>query len=164
MSFSERWHTLLKEAEDLASDATLVTPLTDTRFHITDTQEYRIIIEFLESDDSQPLRHEQFETLSQRIQDTADGFELDRLPPDAEPYAAALMLHPRVEVDVDAGVIRETDALTTTHGLDEEPSGESDRAEPDIEVYADALLLIDALERHDLTAMTDLETNVLINL
>jgi hypothetical protein len=164
MSFSERWHTLLKEAEDLASDATLVTPLTDTRFHITDTQEHRIIIEFLESGDSQPLQREQFETLSQRIQDTADGFELDRLPPDAEPYAAVLMLHPRVEIDVDAGVIRETDAPTTTRGLDEEPSGESDRAEPDIEVYADALLLIDALERHDLTAMTDLETDVLIDL
>jgi hypothetical protein len=164
MSFNERWHTLLKEAEDLASDATLVTPLSDTRFHITEMQEHRIIIGFLDSGDSRPLQREQFETLSRRIQDTADGFELDRLPPDAEPYAAVLTLHPRVEIDVDAGVIRETDGLTTTHGLDEEPSGESDRAEPDIEVYADALLLIDALERHDPTAMADLETNALIDL
>ena len=75
-----------------------------------------------------------------------------------------LHFHPRVEIGVDAGVIRETDAPTTTHGLDEEPSRESDRAEPDIEVYADVLLLIDALERHDLTVMTDLETGILIDL
>lgn len=164
MPFSARWHTLLEEAEDLASDATLVTPLSDTRFHITETQEHRIIIEFLDSGDSRPLQREQFETLSQRIQDTADGFELDRLPPDAEPYAAVLTLHPHVAIDVDAGVIRETDAPTTTHGLDEEPSGETDRAEPDVDVYADALLLIDALERYNPTVMADLETNVLIDL
>ena len=54
--FSEWWHTLLKEAEDLTSAATLVTPLSDTRFHITDTQEHRIIIEFLKSGTSQPLQ------------------------------------------------------------------------------------------------------------
>lgn len=164
MSFSERWHTLLEEAEDLTSDVTLTTPLSDIRFHITDAQEHRIIIEFLDSGDSRPLQREQFETLSQRIQDTADGFELDRLPPDAEPYAAVLTLHPRVEIDTDAGVICETDASATTHGLDEGPSGETDRTEPDIDVYADALLLIDALERHDPTAMADLETDTLIDL
>lgn len=164
MTFSARWHTLLEEAEELASAATLVTPLSDTRFHITDTQEHRIIIEFLESGDSQPLQREQFETLYRRLQDTAGGFDLDRLPPDAEPYAAVLTLHPRIEIDVDAGVLRETDAPTTTHGLNDEPSGETDRAEPDVDVYADALLLIDALERYDPTAMADLETNTLIDL
>lgn len=164
MTFSARWHTLLEEAEDLASDATLVTPLSDTRFHITDTQEHRIIIEFLDSGDSQPLQREQFETLSQRIQDTAGGFEIDRLPPDAEPYATVLTLHPRVEIDADAGVLREADAPTTTHGLDDDPAEAADRAEPDIDVYADALLLIDALERHDPTAMADLEMDTLIDL
>lgn len=162
MPFSARWHTLLEEAEDLASDATLVTPLSDTRFHITDTQEHRIIIEFLDSGNSQPLQREQFETLSQRIQDSTRGFELDRLPPDAEPYAAVLTLHPRIEIDVDAGVIRETNAPTTTHGLNDEPFRETDRA--DIDVYVDALLLIDALERHDPTAMANLETDTLIDL
>lgn len=164
MTFSARWHTLLEEAEELASAATLVTPLSDTRFHITDTQEHRIIIEFLESGDSQPLQREQFETLYRRLQDTAGSFDIDRLPPDAEPYAAVLTLHPRVEIDVDAGVLRETDAPTTTHGLDDEPSEKTDRAEPDADVYADALLLIDALERHDPTAMADLETDTLIDL
>jgi hypothetical protein len=164
MTYSARWHTLLEEAEELASTATLVTPLSDTRFHITDTQEHRIIIEFLESGDSQPLQREQFETLYRRLQDTAGGFDLDRLPPDAEPYAAVLTLHPRIKIDVDAGVLREPDAPTTTHGLNDEPSEQTDRAEPDIDVYADALLLIDALERHDPTAMADLETDGLIDL
>jgi hypothetical protein len=164
MTFSAGWHTLLEEAKELAPAATLVTPLSDTRFHITDTQEHRIIIEFLESGDTQPLQREQFETLYRRLQDTAGGFDLDRLPPDAEPYAAVLTLHPRIEIDVDAGVLRETDAPTTTHGLNDEPSEQTDRVEPDIDVYADALLLIDALERHDPTAMADLETDALIDL
>ncbi|SEP15410.1 hypothetical protein SAMN04487948_11728 [Halogranum amylolyticum] len=38
------------------------------------------------------------------------------------------------------------------------------RVEPDLDVYADMLLLIDALERHDSTALAECETPVLINL
>lgn len=45
MPFSVSWYTLLDEAEDLPDGATLVTPLTDDRFRITDTQEHRTIIE-----------------------------------------------------------------------------------------------------------------------
>jgi len=95
MSFSENWHTLLEAAEERSSEATLITPLSHTKFRITDIQEFRVIIEILDSDDSQPLQRDQFETLYRRVQDTDGGFELDRLPPDAEPYAAVLTLHPR---------------------------------------------------------------------
>jgi len=42
MPFSVSWHTLLDEAEELLSDATL----------ITDTQEHRVISEYQESGNS----------------------------------------------------------------------------------------------------------------
>jgi hypothetical protein len=55
MPFGERWHTLLEEAEDLPSDATLITPLSEQRFRIIETQEHRVIIEFRDSGESRPL-------------------------------------------------------------------------------------------------------------
>jgi polyhydroxyalkanoate synthesis regulator phasin len=39
-----------------------------------------------------------------------------------------------------------------------------EREEPDLDVYADALLLIDALERHDVTHLEGAETPALVNL
>ena len=42
---------------------------------------------------------------------------------------------------------------------------ESDRIEPDgLAVYSDSLLLIDALERHNVSDLTELETNILVNI
>ena len=38
-----------------------------------------------------------FATLAERIDDSGDTFNLQRLSPDAEPYAAVLSLHPRYE-------------------------------------------------------------------
>ncbi|MCD2201269.1 hypothetical protein LPA44_15450 [Halobacterium sp. KA-4] len=164
MSFSGNWHTLLEAAEELSPEATLITPLSHTQFRITDIQEHRIIIEILDSDDSQPLQRDQFETLYRRVQDASGGFELDRLPPDAEPYAAVLTLHPQFEIDEDAGILVETDAPTATQVIGEGPTETDDRTEPDVGVYADALLLIDELERHDLTSMDTLDTETLIDL
>ena len=71
MSFSGNWHTLLEAAEELSPDATLITPLSHTNFRITDTQEHRVIIEILDSDASQPLQRDQFETVLQVPQDPA---------------------------------------------------------------------------------------------
>jgi hypothetical protein len=164
MPFSVSWHTLLDEAEELPSDATLITPLSHKRFRITDTQEHRVIIEYQESGDSHPLRREQFETLYRRIQERNGRFELDRIPADAEPYAAVLTLHPRFEIDEKAGVIIETEEPSATHVIDDEESTTEDRVEPDIGVYSDTLLLIDSLERHDLTNLTELDTDALVNL
>ena len=65
MPFSASWHTLLEECDALSEGATLVTPLTDKRFRITDTQEHRIIIRFEESNNSEPLQREQFATLAE---------------------------------------------------------------------------------------------------
>lgn len=167
MPFSVSWHTLLEEAEDLPGDATLITPLSHERFRITDTQEHRVLIEFVEGDGTRPLQREQFETLYERIQDAYGGFELDRIPPDAEPYASVLSVHPRFEIDEEAGEIRESEEPTETLVVDPDEEGPLDpdeRTEPDVGVYADALLLIDALERLELEPLEDEETEALVDL
>jgi len=169
MPFSASWHTLLDELDELPDGATLITPLSHDRFHVSDVQEQRVIIEFLDRDidETRPLQRDQFETLYRRITDEPDGFDLDRLPPDADPYPAVLSLHPRFEIDEDRGVIGETEGPTTSQLLDsgdEAETTEEERTEPDLDVYADALLLIDALERHEVEVLEDMETGALVNL
>ena len=169
MPFSVSWHTLLDELEDLPEGATLITPLSHKRFRITDVQEHRVVIEFVDTDEVRPLQRDQFETLYHRLQDASDGFALDRLPPDADPYPAVLSLHSRFEIDEDSGVITETDSPTSTQlvgtELSEASGAASERTEPEgVDVYADALLLIDALERHDVSNHAELETDTLVNL
>jgi hypothetical protein len=166
MSFSVSWHTLLEEADDLPADAVLVTPRSETPFRITDTQEHRIIIDYVEKDETRPLQRDQFETLFRRVSDEpTQSFDLDRLPPDAEPFAAVWSLHPRMEVDDDDGVIRQTDLETTTQlATTGGEDAEVERKEPELEVYSDALLLTDALERHDMTDPATIETDALVDL
>jgi ubiquinone biosynthesis protein UbiJ len=166
MSFSVSWHTLLDEADDLAADAVLVTPLSQTPFRISDTQEHRIIIDYVERDETRPLQCDQFETLFRRVGGEPDQeFDLERLPPDADPFAAVWSLHPRMEVDEDAGVIRQTDLETTTQvATTGEAHEETERTEPDLQVYSDALLLTDALERYDIETVGDVETETLVDL
>jgi len=166
MSFTVSWHTLLDELDDLPESATLITPLSHQRFRITDVQDARVIIQFEDRDEKRPLQCDQFETLYRRIEDSPDGFDLDRLPPDADPYPAVWSVHPRFEVDEDAGIITQSEVSTATQvvGAEQEPTDE-ERTEPDgLDVYSDALLLIDALERHDVTTLSELETDALVNL
>ena len=169
MPFSVSWHTLLDELDELPEGSTLVTPLSHNRFRINDVQEQRVVVEFLDRDidEKRPLQREQFETLYRRITEGAGRFELDRLPADADPYPAVLSLHPRFEIDEDQGVIIEKEGPTTSQLLDAEPASETDdqeRVEPDLDVYADALLLVDALERYDVTTPAEIETDALVNL
>jgi len=165
MPFSVSWHTLLDELDDLPDGAELVTPLSHERLRIADVQEHRVVVTFDGSGERVPLQRDQFETLYRRIRDSSGGFDLDRLPPDADPYPAVLSLHPRFEIDEERGVIAEREEPTGTQLADEEPPAvEPERVEPDgIDVYSDALLLVDALERHDVSDLTELETNVLVN-
>lgn len=165
MPFSASWNNLIREADDLPSDATLVTPLSNKHFRITDVQDHRIIIEFEESGNSRPLQRDQFESLYNRIDEAIEGFDLDNIPPGAEPYASVLSLHPRYEVDEQQGVIRETESPTTSQVIEQESEQTDDeRTEPDVSVYSDALLLIDFLEQHELDALEDMDTDALINL
>ncbi|MCQ4334995.1 hypothetical protein KM295_16205 [Natronomonas sp. F2-12] len=167
MPFSVSWHTLLDELDELPDGATLITPLSHNSFRITGVQEQRVIIEFENKDETRPLQRDQFETLYRRITDEPDGFELDRLPPDADPYPAVLSLHPRYEIDEDAGVIVEKDGPTTTQLLDTDSKSGTEgkeRTEPDLDVYANALLLVDALERHNVATLEEMDTSALVNL
>ncbi|THE66705.1 hypothetical protein D8Y22_00820 [Salinadaptatus halalkaliphilus] len=166
MPFSVSWHTLLDELDDLSNGAELITPLSHDRFRITDVQEHRVVVTFTETEERMPLQREQFETLYRRIREVDSGFDLDRLPPDAAPYPAVLSLHPRFEIDEQTGTITEKEGTTATQLVgDETGTDESERVEPDgVDVYSDALLLIDALERHDVSDLSELETNMLVNL
>ena len=44
------------------------------------------------------------------------------------------------------------------------PDEEGERAEPDVSVDSDALLLIDALERNEISTLEEVETHALVNL
>ena len=166
MPFSVSWHTLLDELDDLSDGAELITPLSHDRFRITDVQEHRVVVRFTETGDTRPLQRDQFETLYRRIQEANNEFDLDRLPPDADPYPAVLSLHPRFEIDEQAGTITEKEGATATQLVSNETAtDESERVEPDgVDVYSDALLLVDALERHDVSDLSELETDALVNL
>ena len=163
MTFSDSWHRLLDELDALPEGATLITPLSHKRFRIDGIQEQRVIITFEEKDEKRPLQRDQFETLYRRIIDEPGGFELERLPADADPYPTVLSLHPKFEIDEDAGVISETDGATSTQLLETNTESEQ-RSEPDLDVYADSLLLVDALERHDVITLSEMETDALVNL
>jgi hypothetical protein len=169
MAFSASWSTLLRELEELPEDATLVTPLSHDQFTISSVQEQRVIVNFLnrDIDPNQPLQRDQFETMYRRITDEPDGFELDRLPPDADAYPAVWSVHPRFEIDEEQGVIIEREGPTSSQIIETQPDedvADADRTEPDLAVYADALLLVDALERHDVEYLEGMETPALVNI
>ena len=70
-----------------------------------------------------------------------------------------------MEVDEDAGIIRQSDLETTTQiATTGDEDEETERTEPDLQVYSDALLLTDALERHDVDTFGDIETDMLVDL
>ncbi len=166
MSFSASWHTLLENVEELPADATLLTPLSRKPFRVKDVQEYRILISYREDEGTIPLKREQFETLMERLGESRGEFDLDRLPPDAEPYASVLSLHPRFELDDREGTLTESETPTSSPLVDahQVETEDTDREEPNIPVYADALLLIDTLERHDPADLEEMDTPVLVNL
>jgi hypothetical protein len=170
--FGATWGTLIERCDKLPEDATLITPLANTRFRITAIQQPRIIIENTDTGNSQPLQREQFATLAERADDTVGGFNLENLPPKAEPYAAVLALHPRYVLDEREGTLTELDEADESAVLDETPhlsmagndGQRTDRAEPAVPVYSDMLLLLDALEREDPTVPEAIETPALVNL
>ena len=167
MAFTTTWYNLLDNVEELPPDSTLFTPLSGRPFRVTDTQEHRVLIEYRDDDETVPLQRDQFETLHQRIQDARGAFELDRLPPDAEPYATVLSLHPRFEINEREGTLSETEQSVGSPLVEAQSDlddGDTEREEPDINVYSDALLLIDALERYNVAYLEDVETPALVNL
>lgn len=169
MPFSDIWHTILGELDEIPPDGTFRTPLSEKLFRLEDTQEHRLLIAYRDQDTTIPLKREQFETLYERVSDTPQPFDLDRLPADAESYATILSVHPRFEIDQRKGVLRNTDSPTPSSLVDaslsiETQDPEPTREEPDLPLYSDSLLLIDALERYEPTDLETMETAELVNL
>ncbi|WP_253739067.1 DUF2800 domain-containing protein [Halohasta salina] len=170
MPFSGIWHTILDELDEVPPDGTFRTPLSDKPFRLEDVQEHRVLIGYREQETTIPLKREQFETLYERVSDTPQPFDLDRLPADAEPYATIFSVHPRFEIDQREGVLKNTDSPASSSLVDASLSVESPdqteptREEPDLPLYSDSLLLIDALERYDPTDLETMETAELVNL
>ena len=120
--FGATWGTLIERCEDLPEDATLITPLSTRRFRVTDVQQQRIIIEDTDTGDAQPLQREQFEALVEHTRDSAgEGYDLERLSPKAEPYAAVLAVHPRYVLDQEDGRIVELEEADESAVLNETP-------------------------------------------
>ena len=169
MPFSVTWHTILDELDEVPPNATFRTPLSEKSFRLEDSQEQRLLISYREQDTTIPLKRDQFETLYQRISESPQPFDLDRLPADAEPYATIFSVHPRFEIDQREGVLKNTDSPTSSSLVDasltvENQGHETVREEPDLPLYSDSLLLIDALERYEPTALETIETAELVNL
>jgi len=164
MPFTPCWYTLIEELEELPEGATLITPLSHRRFRITDVQEHRVLIRF-DNDEKQPLQRDQFEALYEKLQDSKNGFDIDRLPPEADPYPAVLSLHPMYEINEDRSIITSTEDSTETQVIDAESDETEDRTEPEgLDVYSDVLLLIDAVERYDVANLSELETENLVDI
>lgn len=120
----------------------MVTPLSHRRFRIANTHEQRVIISFEDEDGYQPLQREQFETLHERIHDDPGAFDLDRLPPDADP--TVLSVHPRYEVDEDTGTMTQTETTTGPSLLDADPEPAPGNEERAVRIEAVAERLSDA--------------------
>jgi len=169
MPFSVTWHTILDELDEVPPDGTFRTPLSEKPFRLEDVQEHRLLIAYRNQETTIPLKREQFETLYDRVSDSPQPFDLDRLPADAEPYATILSIHPLFEIDSRDGVLKPTDSPTPSSFVDadltvEGQNPEPTRKEPDLPLYSDALLLIDALERYEPTNLETMETAELVNL
>lgn len=145
MPSSDTWETLRDKAAELPAETVLHTPLSRNRFLVTEVRDSSIRITYREGDQSKSLQRDKFETLLSRIVDAPNGFDYDRLPPNAEPYATVLSLHPRVQVDDRAGTITETDASTNSPLVDvgeerPEPTPRLNRGETSNEVSVDEML------------------------
>jgi len=133
-------------------------------FRLEDVQEHRLLISYRDQD-TLPFHSNvtNSETLYQRISESPQPFDLDRLPADAEPYATIFSVHPRFGIDQREGVLKTPIHLPPPSLVDasltvENQDHETVREEPDLPLYSDSLLLIDALERYEPTDLETMET------
>jgi len=61
MPFSDLWHTILNELDEVPPDGTFRTPLSDKPFRLEGVQEHRVLIAYREQEATIPLKREQFE-------------------------------------------------------------------------------------------------------
>jgi len=72
--FGATWGTLIERCEELFEDATLITPLSNKQFRVTDVQQQRVVIEDTDTDDSPRLQHD-----SSKRRRAHSGFHLLRI-------------------------------------------------------------------------------------
>lgn len=125
MDLNDVWDTLGDRVEELPTDSALLTPLSRKRFTVTEIRDSKMIIEYRTGAKSDSLRREKFELLLSRVLDAPSGFDYDRLPPNAEPYATVLSLHPRVHFDDGEGTITEAERPSTSPLVDIEETPDS---------------------------------------
>ena len=109
MPSGDFWEVFLDTVADLPSDAVLTAPLSRKRFSVTAVHKRHLCIEFQDDEDQISLQRDRFEILADRVTEATEGFDLDRLPPNADPYATVLSLHPRFDLDDSAWKLFETE-------------------------------------------------------
>lgn len=120
MLSADKWDTLCKKAGELPADTIFLTPLSRKRFLVTEVRESKITIRYPRGDETELLQRDKFETLFERVMNAPDEFDVGRLPPNAEPYATVLSLHPRVLLDEQEGTITDTEIPTDSPLVDVE--------------------------------------------
>jgi hypothetical protein len=158
MDFQRYWHELL-EASEIAVDDTLYVPHHRSEFTVSDVEQHRIIVTEQSSGDSERLNKDTFRKLLTNIDDTEGSFDLDRLPPGTEVYAAVLSLHPEIEINTQTDTIAFTDTASPSQLLqDRESRSLSTNSIDPTAVSRDADLLVALLRAHTDHEYTELAT------
>ncbi|WP_440990630.1 hypothetical protein [Haloarchaeobius baliensis] len=141
MSFGSTWETLLENVEDLPDMATLSAPLTGALIEVRGSQDESISIQYRDRTETVALGRNRFETLCENVTEADDGFNLDRLPPNGEPYAVVLTLHPEFELDQDGWVLDRSAETSETALVENGPSSEPpERSEDDSELSIEQMM------------------------
>lgn len=122
MAFEGFWQTLLDGLDELPDDATFITPRTQNHFWVVNVQKPRIVVQVEDEPDTQPLKRTQFETIYERIIESPGGFELEALPPDADPYPAIFSVHPEFEIVEESGELVGNDDATSSQRIENDRS------------------------------------------
>jgi len=135
------------------------TPVSERLFEVEATFGDRIDVRFQDSGQTRSLHREQFEVLTDRVDDTP--LALDSLPSGVEPYAALLSLAPGY-VSADGTLSRDPDAPADARSPHYVPPEEA-RTAPE-RIHDDALLLADVLAQLDTGTLSTLDTERLTDL
>jgi hypothetical protein len=162
MAFSSLWRTLRDRSASLGPDAVLVTPSSERPFVVDSTDEERIAVRYLDTDEERTLRRDQFAVLYDRLSSNAESLSLPALPAGVEPYASVLSLAPQFVVDESTGEMRYAEVGGDEESPFRRPAWTA-RTEPE-RVRDDALLLVDHLDRHETGDPGSLSANALVDL
>jgi hypothetical protein len=114
MGFDTTWKYLLNAVEGLPQDTTFITPLAKKSFYIIDISNKKFKIKYQKNSQVEDLEYKKFDKLINNIKDARGEFDLDRLPPNAEPYATVLSIHPVFEFNEQDKTLSKSDSDAET--------------------------------------------------